>query len=232
MSLAGVTRTRWTVWPLMSIPRIASALSPASPAVSANFTPPALPRPPVFTWALTTTGVPSCSAAARASAAVDATTPGSTGTPCAAKSSLAWYSNRSTQVLRWLGAPSRARASLGRTRTPVRTDPFDDGLRRRAGREDRRDAELLQLGNVPVGDDAPAEDQDVAGVLGLEQLDDLGEQGHVRSGQHTQPDRIRILLDGGRDDLLGGLVQPGVDDLDAGIAQRPSDDLGASVVPV
>src|SRR3954453_2580600 len=189
----------------MSMPRIAAALSAASSGVSANFTPPALPRPPVLTWAFTTTAVPSVWAAARASAAVDATTPGSTGTPCAAKSSLAWYSNRSTQVLRWLGAPSRARASLGRTSTPVRTDPFDDGLRGRAGCEHRRDAELLQLRDVPVGDDAPAEDQDVAGVLGLEQLDDLGEQGHVRSGQHTQPDRVRILLNSGRDDLLGGL---------------------------
>src|SRR3954447_11613275 len=233
MSLAGVTRTRWTVWPLMSIPRMASALSPASPGVSANFTPPALPRPPVFTWALTTTGVPSRSAAARASAAVDATTPGSTGTPWAAKSSLAWYSNRSTQVLRWLGcAQSRSRASLRRACASVRTDPFDDRLRGGTGGEHGGDAELLQLGDVPVGDDPAAEDGDVAGVLSLQQLDDLGEQRHVRAGQHAQPDRVRVLLDGGGHDLLGGLVEPGVDDLDAGVAQRSGDDLGASVMPV
>ena len=59
MSLASVTSTRCTVWPLMSMPRIAAAFSRASSGVLASFTPPALPRPPVFTWALTTTAVPS-----------------------------------------------------------------------------------------------------------------------------------------------------------------------------
>src|ERR1700716_1508545 len=43
MSDAGVTSTRCTVWPLMSIPRIASALAATSSGVWASFTPPALP---------------------------------------------------------------------------------------------------------------------------------------------------------------------------------------------
>src|SRR6266487_4417847 len=96
MSLASVTSTRRTVWPLMSMPRIAAAFCSASAGSAASRTPPALPRPPVLTWALTTTAVPSRSATARACSAVSATSPGRTGTPCAANSSLAWYSLRST----------------------------------------------------------------------------------------------------------------------------------------
>ena len=49
--------------------------------LSASLTPPALPRPPVSTCALTTTGPPISSAAARASAGVSATRPWETGMP-------------------------------------------------------------------------------------------------------------------------------------------------------
>ena len=49
---------------------MSSACSRPRRASSASFTPPALPRPPVLTWALTTTGLPMRSAAARASSAV------------------------------------------------------------------------------------------------------------------------------------------------------------------
>ena len=65
-----------------------------------------------------------------------------------------------------------------------------------------------------------------------EQLDDLGEQRHVRAGEHREADRVGVLLDRGLDDLLRRLVQAGVDDLHAGVAQGPGHDLGAAVVPV
>ena len=45
------------------MPRIASACASASSASLASLMPPALPRPPIWTWALTTTGKPSASAA-------------------------------------------------------------------------------------------------------------------------------------------------------------------------
>ena len=45
------------------MPRIASACASASSASLATLIPPALPRPPIWTWALTTTGKPSSSAA-------------------------------------------------------------------------------------------------------------------------------------------------------------------------
>ena len=95
-----------------------------------------------------------------------------------------------------------------------------------------RDAQLLELGDVGVGDDAAAEDDDVARVALGEQLDDPREQRHVRAGEDRQPDGVGVLLDRRLDDLLRRLVQAGVDDLHAGVAQRPGDDLGAAVVPV
>ena len=76
----------------MSNPRIAAAFSRVSSGDDASFTPPALPRPPVLTCALTTTVPPSSAAAAAASSGVSAVRPDNTGTPCAANRSLAWYS--------------------------------------------------------------------------------------------------------------------------------------------
>jgi len=71
------------------MPRIAFDFSKASSALSASFTPPAFPRPPIFTWALTTTFPPSRSAAERASSGVEATAPPKTGTPFASNRSRA-----------------------------------------------------------------------------------------------------------------------------------------------
>ena len=93
MSTAWAISTVWTVWPLMSMPRIWLAFSKASSGPFASFTPPALPRPPTFTWAFTTTrGWPwsaNPAAMSRASVAVLATFPGWTGTPYSANSSFA-----------------------------------------------------------------------------------------------------------------------------------------------
>src|SRR5215468_2075543 len=102
MSLASSTRTTFTRWPLISMPRISCALACASSGPSASLTPPALPRPPVFTWAFTTTrDIPAAvnfSAIARASSGVRAMLPCGTGTPYSLNNSFAWYSNRSTDI--------------------------------------------------------------------------------------------------------------------------------------
>ena len=102
MSAVSVTITLWTVWPLMSMPRMSVARACASSALAASLTPPALPRPPTFTCALTTTRPPSRSAIARASCGVVATPPSSTGKPCRANRSRPWYSYRSTFASRSL----------------------------------------------------------------------------------------------------------------------------------
>src|SRR5215469_6920313 len=137
MSLASSTRTECTVWPLMSMPRMSVARACASSGPSATLTPPALPRPPVLTCALTTTlGVPAAanpSAITRASTGVTATLPRGTGTPYSANSSFAWYSNRSTCVRprsglitgRSLsGLPPRARAGHREIRPALFVEPM------------------------------------------------------------------------------------------------------------
>src|SRR6478672_9183474 len=155
MSAPGSTSTRCTVWPLMSMPRICSAFARASSGVLATLTPPALPRPPIFTCALTTVTPPSFSAMAAASSGVVATSPRLTGTPCFWNSCLAWYSNRST-LTRPISAVPRGMSVLLRTlfgharglgAADVGRDPPHDLVQRRAGREDLRDAGVLELGD-------------------------------------------------------------------------------------
>ena len=65
-----------------------------------------------------------------------------------------------------------------------------------------------------------------------QQVDDRGEERHVGAGHDGQTDRVDVLLDGGVDDHLRGLVQPRVDDLHAGVAERAGDDLRAAIVSV
>src|SRR5215470_18244588 len=232
MSLAGVTSTLWTVWPLMSRPRMACALALASSAVSASLTPPALPRPPVLTCALTTTVWPNPAAAAAASSGVCATSPGNTGTPCSANSCFAWYSYRSKTVSPRDPSQTARTLTLASRLADVFPDPGDDLLGGGAGGEHLGDVQLGELGQVIVGDDPAAEHDDVVGALAPEQLDHLGEQRHVRAGEHRQPDGVGVLLQRGLHDLLRGLVQARVDDLHAGIPQCPGHDLGSAVVAV
>jgi hypothetical protein len=71
------------------MPRIRSACRRASAGSWASWMPPALPRPPICTWALTTTVPPISAAAASASSGDQATLPRGTATPYLANSSLA-----------------------------------------------------------------------------------------------------------------------------------------------
>src|SRR3954453_7959789 len=157
----------------MSMPGVSRPLGSASSAVGANFTPPALPRPPVLTCAFTMTGPPSCSAAALTSSTDVTTTCGVVGTSYFANSSLACHSNRSTT-----GEAIR-RGSGGVSRTDVFADPLHDAGRRRSRGEDLGDAHLLQRGDVGVGDDAAAEHHDVERVALAQQLEHAAEQRHV-----------------------------------------------------
>ena len=75
----------------MSMPMIWPAAARASSAVLASLMPPALPRPPTGTCALTATG-PSFSNAATASSGLRATMPGGIAMPSEDITSLAWYS--------------------------------------------------------------------------------------------------------------------------------------------
>ena len=72
----------------MSIPMMAFAWVSASTRSFATLIPPAFPRPPICTCALTTQGYPISSAAATASSTVVAGAPLGTGTPWRANSCL------------------------------------------------------------------------------------------------------------------------------------------------
>ena len=100
MAEASSIHTQWTMWPRMSIPRMSRARASASSGVAATLMPPALPRPPICTWAFTTTVPPMRSAAARASSGVEATAPSGVGMPRFRSSCFPWYSSRSTHGLR------------------------------------------------------------------------------------------------------------------------------------
>src|SRR6218665_60384 len=118
MRAPAATITRLTMCPLMSRPRMLRAAAAASSGVVATLTPPALPRPPVFTCALTTTTPPSFSAAALASSGVSATMPASTGTPYCSNRSLAWYSYRSTRVFQSVSAHGRQKGLWSMSAAP------------------------------------------------------------------------------------------------------------------
>src|SRR4030081_1820503 len=75
----------------MSIPMIACAAARASSGVAASLMPPALPRPPTGTCALTATG-PSSAQAAAPSSGVRATLPAGIAIPSVDSTSFAWYS--------------------------------------------------------------------------------------------------------------------------------------------
>src|SRR3989304_3411347 len=132
----------------MSMPRISEARAKASSGFAAALIPPALPRPPTCTWALTTTVPPSSAAAALASSGVRATRPAGTGTPTVANRDFPWYSNRSTSF------PSALR--------DVCLDPGDHVGQRGARGEDPRQARRLQYRDVGSGDD-PAPEPPAAG---------------------------------------------------------------------
>src|SRR5438445_11553683 len=140
MSDACSTHSRLPTWPLMSMPRMFPAWVRTSVASLASWMPPAFPRPPTWTWALTTTGYPALSAAATASSTVSATPPADTGMSKRAKYCLPWYSNRSTLGL-YLPLSRAARALVSFVEGPL--EPLGDRGHGGPGGEDLCDPELL-----------------------------------------------------------------------------------------
>ncbi len=78
----------------------------------------------------------------------------------------------------------------------------------------------------------PKTDQDVPGVVLVEQVDHPFEQDVVGATEQAQADGVDILLDGRRDDLLGTAADAGVDHLITGLAEQARHVLGTAVVPV
>src|SRR6267143_1353360 len=166
-----------------------------------------------------------------------------------ARASVASGSSSSIREMSFAAARlSPASKSLTRPETESRAAPFragtasrtfarrleerDDLSQGRAGTEDDLDARLLELRHVLLRNDSTARDEDVPGFSLLQKFYDLGEQGHVRSAQAGEADRIDVFLDRRFHDVFRRLPEPRVDDFHPGVAQRPGDDLRPAIVTV
>src|SRR5437867_7451388 len=198
------------VWGVLSImPRIWPAACSAAAGSSASLMPPALPRPPACTCALTTTLPLSRWAIARACAGVSATSPFGTATPNSRSSALAWYS--------WIFTPSRGLLLLG---AELAQQPHD-GIEELVGhplleRDDRvvRDMDVLgaDLGTT-LRDVAEA---DAGRVLDEGRAVDRVERVHVEAGQLDEEARPReraLVLLVVADDVADVLAEEALDAL-------------------
>src|SRR5258708_4242899 len=111
----------------MSMPMMARAAARASSGVWASLMPPALPRPPTGTWALTATG-PISRAAWAASSGVLATFPGGMAMPKEARTSLAWYSSSFMRGAKCYGVRSIRCATGLRAGLRPLDQPVEEGV--------------------------------------------------------------------------------------------------------
>src|SRR2546426_4357006 len=114
----------------------------------------------------------------------------------------------------------------------VLAHPAHDGIQRCSGEKDLAHAGGPQRGNVLLGDDPAGEDHDLAATFLPQQVQQAGQQRHVRAREDGESDGVGIFLNRGIRDHLRGLVQSRVDDLEPGVAQRTRHDLRAPVVPI
>src|SRR5207247_5701163 len=115
-------------------------------------------------------------------------------------------------------APFRA-GTASRTfarRLKKRDDVSEGGPRS----EDDLNACLLELRDILLRDDPAARDEDVARLPLLQELHDLGEEGHMHPAQAGEADRIDVFMHSGLDDILRSLPQARIDDLHPRAAQR------------
>jgi len=114
----------------------------------------------------------------------------------------------------------------------VRLQEVDDLGDRRSGGEHLGDTLALQLFDIRFWDRPAYDHEDVLYPVFLQSAEDPGDEGHVGAGEDGDPDRVRVLLNGGLDDLLGRLVEACVDDLHTCVAKGAGDDLRAPIVAV
>src|SRR3989441_1672291 len=216
MAEASSTSTLRTLMPsggvcgvLSIMPRIWPAACSAVAGSSASLMPPALPRPPACTCALTTTRPPSRCAIARACAGVSATSPLGTATPNSRSSALAWYS--------WIFTRSRGLLLLG---AELPQQP-DDGIEELVGhplleRDDPVVGDVNVLGTdlgAALGDVAEA---DAGRVLDVGRAVHRVERVHVEAGQLDEEARPReraLVLLVIADDVADVLAQEALDAL-------------------
>src|SRR5258705_7439463 len=159
----------------------------ASAADFTSFTPPALPRPPACTCALTTeTLAPSAESSSNAFAAPSASCasrPRSTGTPCLASSSFAWYS--------WIFTGPPREDARGPRREPP--DPCAAGITRCGAPASAQQPLLLQQREVLADGVGRIRERLHVGVGELE-LDDLLDALLPQHARHAEVDVLLSVL--------------------------------------
>src|SRR5947208_2345375 len=176
---------------LSIMPSICPAACSAAVGLSASLMPPALPRPPACTCALTTTVPPSRCAISRACAGVSATSPLGTATPNSRSSTLAWYS--------WIFTRDRSQDQRHRLELAA------DGIERQAERLEGQSAEQCRVALFSDGR-----------VLDVGRAVHRVQRVHVEAGQLDEEARPReraLVLLVIADDVTDVLAQEALDAL-------------------
>src|SRR4051794_4727355 len=214
MSRRLTTRPAGPVWGVTRVmPRIFWAISTAAIAPLTTLTPPALPRPPAWIWALTTrvslpVSVISALAARSASPGEKAGVPLGTGTPYFRRISLAWYSwIFISELLRRFDELFDGRRRLVQHCLLGGVELDGEHLLDAAGADHHRHSHV-EVAVAVLSFEVSGRGQQALGVaqVGLGHLDGGGGGGVVGAGPH-QLDDLAAAVAGALDDrlqLVGG----------------------------
>ena len=111
-------------------------------------------------------------------------------------------------------------------------DEFEDFTGWGARAKHRSDSHFVEGWSVVVGDDAPAEDDDIIEAGFNQLLADLRKQMSMRSRKRRKAKEPSIFVPNGVNDLLRSPSQARVNDLVTGVPQGACNDFGSAVVTV
>src|SRR6202046_4434235 len=210
MSMSSATSTERTVWPLMSMPRIRSALACASSGLPRGFSPPApalrLDDPPGLASrdelgrdlaGLLRSGGHLALLDRNAMVSEELLSlvlkqVHSGPSSCAALPPMAAGPHSLWPVPSRQPSDVSGRSPLRVRLAERRADPVHNLGRGRSRRENPGHAHPAKFRDVLTRDDSAAEHDDVGGVTFLQQFEYPGKLGHVRAGQHREPDCVGV----------------------------------------
>ncbi len=132
----------------------------------------------------------------------------------------------------WILVFPRIKSSVSSSGFYVLSNVFDDLFSGGAGLKDLADSGPFQSRDIIGRDDSASQDDDVAGTLLPEELDDFRKESVVGARETREADDIDPFLDRRVCNLFGRLANAGLDHFHAGIPEGAGDDLCAPVVAV
>src|SRR4030042_851916 len=108
----------------------------------------------------------------------------------------------------------------------------DDLLSGRAWLKNLTYPRLFEKGDIIVGDDPSAHDQDIISPFFAQQLDHFGKELVVGAGKAAEPHDVDPFLNGGGSDLFRSLADACIDNLHSRIPQGTGDYLCPAIVPI